>query len=75
MVPRGRREAGKLCHSGRMKLRNPIIASIGIAGAAALALLARSKRPQLPEPAAEPPRLGYSRNGAAPAPGAETGAH
>ncbi|MET9212745.1 MULTISPECIES: hypothetical protein [unclassified Nocardia] len=58
-----------------MKLRNPIIASIGIAGAAALALLARSKRPQLPEPAAEPPRLGYSRNGAAPAPGAETGAH
>ncbi|MGW6426116.1 hypothetical protein ACWF82_25865 [Nocardia sp. NPDC055053] len=58
-----------------MKLRNPLIASLAIAGAGALALLARSKRPQLPEPAAEPPRLGYSRNGAAPAPVPETGAH
>ncbi|SFL62517.1 hypothetical protein FEK33_01570 [Nocardia asteroides NBRC 15531] len=66
MVPRGRREPGQLCHSGRMKLRNPLIASLAIAGAGALAFLARSKRPQLPEPAAEPPRLGYSRNGSAP---------
>ncbi|MEV0078839.1 hypothetical protein AB0H58_20760 [Nocardia neocaledoniensis] len=58
-----------------MKLRNPLIASVAVVGAGALAWLARSKRPQLPEPAAEPPRLGYSRNGAAPAPGSETGAH
>ncbi|MBC7303367.1 MAG: hypothetical protein H5T78_20760 [Nocardia sp.] len=48
-----------------MKLRNPLLASIALAGAGALAYLARSKRPQLPEPAAEPPRLGYSRNGSA----------
>ncbi len=58
-----------------MKLRNPLIASVAVVGAGALAWLARSKRPQLPEPAAEPPRLGYSRNGAAPASGSETGAH
>ncbi|GEM31666.1 hypothetical protein NN3_26730 [Nocardia neocaledoniensis NBRC 108232] len=58
-----------------MKLRNPLIASAAVVGAGALAWLARSKRPQLPEPAAEPPRLGYSRNGAAPAPGSEAGAH
>ncbi|MGW4631406.1 hypothetical protein [Nocardia sp. NPDC004415] len=58
-----------------MKLRNPLIASLAIAGAGALAWFARSKRPQLPEPAAEPPRLGYSRNGSEPAPTSETGAH
>ncbi|MFF2086367.1 hypothetical protein ACFVVM_21535 [Nocardia sp. NPDC058176] len=57
-----------------MKLRNPLIASLAIAGAGALAYLARSKRPQLPEPAAEPPRLGYSRNGSAPVSRSETGA-
>ncbi|MFJ2665981.1 hypothetical protein ACIO14_16690 [Nocardia fluminea] len=56
-----------------MKLRNPLLASIALAGAGALAYLARAKRPQLPEPAAEPPRLGYSRNGSAPAPASETG--
>ncbi|MFC9994466.1 hypothetical protein [Nocardia sp. NPDC127526] len=27
-----------------------------------------SRRPQPPAPAAEPPRLGYSRNGSAPSP-------
>ncbi|MFC6011709.1 hypothetical protein [Nocardia lasii] len=48
-----------------MKLRNPILASLALAGAAGVAYLARAKRPQLPEPAAEPPRLGYSRNGSA----------
>ncbi|WP_280346600.1 hypothetical protein [Nocardia neocaledoniensis] len=58
-----------------MKLRNPLIASAAVVGAGALAWLARSKRPQLPEPAAEPPRLGYSRNGAASAPGVEADAH
>ncbi|MDO3647470.1 hypothetical protein [Nocardia mangyaensis] len=57
-----------------MKLRNPLIASLAIAGAGAIAYLARSKRPQLPEPAAAPPRLGYSRNGSAPVPSTETGA-
>lgn len=57
-----------------MKLRNPLLASLAIAGAGALAYLAKSKRPQLPEPAAEPPRLGYSRNGSAPVPSAETDA-
>ncbi|WKG09628.1 hypothetical protein QX204_32325 [Nocardia sp. PE-7] len=58
-----------------MKLRNPLLASLALAGAGALAYLARAKRPQLPEPAAEPPRLGYSRNGSAPAVVPETGAH
>lgn len=58
-----------------MKLRNPLIASLAIAGAGAIAYLARGKRPQLPEPAAEPPRLGYSRNGNAPVPSSGTGAH
>ncbi|GGK54719.1 hypothetical protein [Nocardia camponoti] len=42
-----------------MKLRNPLIATLAVAGAAAVAAFARSKRPQLPEPALEPPRLGY----------------
>ncbi|MFF0541458.1 hypothetical protein ACWEVD_20725 [Nocardia thailandica] len=48
-----------------------ILAALTVAAAAALVLVARSKRPQLPEPADQPPRIGYSRNGAAPATSAE----
>ncbi|WP_198036879.1 hypothetical protein [Nocardia sp. BMG51109] len=49
-----------------MQLRNRLIvaALVGFAGSAAW-LVAR-RRPQLPEPATEPPRLGYSTNGSTP---------
>uniref|UniRef100_UPI0024583209 hypothetical protein n=1 Tax=Nocardia wallacei TaxID=480035 RepID=UPI0024583209 len=41
-----------------------VAALVGFAGSAAW--VAARRRPQLPEPAAEPPRLGYSTNGSAP---------
>ncbi|NKY85480.1 hypothetical protein [Nocardia veterana] len=57
-------QLGSSRKSGR--LRNRLIAAglAAVAGGAAWA--AASRRPQLPQPAAEPPRLGYA-GGAAPA--------
>ncbi|MBA4857937.1 hypothetical protein IU443_14665 [Nocardia farcinica] len=57
---------GRLHVSARS--RNRLIAAtlLGLAGGAAW--LVRSKRPLPPEPAPEPPRIGYSRNGSAPTP-------
>jgi hypothetical protein len=54
--------------------RNRLIAAIFVALAGGVAWVVRSKRPQAPEPAAAPPRIGYSRNGSAPTPLAEAGA-
>lgn len=51
-----------------------LIAAVLVALAGGAAWLVRSKRPQPPEPAAAPPRIGYSRNGAAPTPLAGAGA-
>ncbi|MBF6214143.1 hypothetical protein IU433_12055 [Nocardia puris] len=66
---------GRLHVSARS--RNRLIAASLVALAGGVAWLVRSKRPVPPEPAPEPPRLGYSRNGSAPVPvpgaGAETG--
>ncbi|WP_459548702.1 hypothetical protein [Nocardia sp. X0981] len=49
--------------SGRSRYR--LLAVAGVAAAGGAAWLARSKRPQPPEPAAAPPRIGYSRNSSA----------
>lgn len=53
--------------------RNRIIAAalLGVVGSVVAAIL--NRRPQPPAPAAEPPRLGYSRNGSAPTPLAGAG--
>ncbi|MEV0029133.1 hypothetical protein [Nocardia sp. NPDC050793] len=53
--------------------RNRLIAGALAALAGGVAWLVRSKRPLPPEPAPEPPRIGYSRNGSAPAPVAGAG--
>ncbi|WP_109522946.1 MULTISPECIES: hypothetical protein [Nocardia] len=50
-----------------------LIAAVVVALAGGVAWLVRSKRPQTPEPAAAPPRIGYSRNGSAPTPVAGAG--
>ncbi|MGV9674407.1 hypothetical protein ACWDSJ_03925 [Nocardia sp. NPDC003482] len=50
--------------SGR--LRNRLIIAVVVALAGGAAWLVANRRPQLPQPAAEPPRLGYSTNGSAP---------
>ncbi|WP_330251490.1 hypothetical protein OG874_35940 [Nocardia sp. NBC_00565] len=63
---------GRLHVSARS--RNRLIAAAVVALAGGVALLARSKRPQPPEPASAPPRIGYSRNGSAPTPLAGAGA-
>ena len=55
---------GSSRESGR--LRNRLIVAVLAALAGGVAWLAVSRRPQLPQPAAEPPRLGYSTNGSAP---------
>lgn len=59
-----------LRRSGRSRYR--LLAVAGVAAAGGAAWLVRSKRPQPPEPAAAPPRIGQSRNSTVAAP--ETGA-
>ncbi|MFF0456312.1 hypothetical protein [Nocardia africana] len=51
-------QLGSSRKSGR--LRNRLIAAGIAAAAGGAAWVAASRRPQLPEPAAEPPRLGYA---------------
>ncbi|WP_280382586.1 hypothetical protein [Nocardia wallacei] len=57
-------QLGSSGKSGRLRNRLIAAALVGFAGSAAW--LAARRRPQLPEPAAEPPRLGYSTNGSTP---------
>ncbi|WP_327148961.1 hypothetical protein [Nocardia sp. NBC_01329] len=52
--------------SGRSRYR--LLAAAAVAAAGGTAWLVRSKRPQPPEPAPAPPRIGYTRNGASVAP-------
>lgn len=47
-------------------MRNRLIIAVVVALAGGAAWLVANRRPQLPQPAAEPPRLGYSTNGSAP---------
>ncbi|MCX0270298.1 hypothetical protein NLM24_06175 [Nocardia zapadnayensis] len=49
--------------SSRSRYR--LLAAAAVAVAGGTAWLVRSKRPQPPEPAAAPPRIGYTRHGAA----------
>ncbi|MET8773725.1 hypothetical protein AB0H49_00640 [Nocardia sp. NPDC050713] len=63
---------GRLRVSARS--RNRLIAGGLAALAGGVAWLVRSKRPLPPQPAPEPPRIGYSRNGSAPTPVAGAGA-
>ncbi|MEV6770891.1 hypothetical protein AB0N05_19945 [Nocardia sp. NPDC051030] len=49
---------------GRFRGRIILAALLAVAGGAVAFFV--SRRPQPPAPAAEPPRLGYSRNGSAP---------
>ncbi|WP_083889847.1 hypothetical protein [Nocardia pneumoniae] len=64
--------------SGRLQVssrsRNRIIVAAVVALAGGVAYLVRTRRPQQPEPAPAPPRIGYSRNGSAPTPVAGAGA-
>ncbi|WP_153803222.1 hypothetical protein [Nocardia sp. SYP-A9097] len=55
---------------GRFRTRFIVAAALAIAGGAVAFFV--SRRPQPPAPAAEPPRLGYSRNGSTPTPLAES---
>lgn len=55
------------------RTRNRLLVAVCAALAGGAAWLVRSKRPQPPEPAPAPPRIGYSRNGSAPAPVAGAG--
>ncbi|MFI6311418.1 hypothetical protein ACIBEK_15035 [Nocardia fusca] len=48
--------------SSRSRYR--LLAAAAVAAAGGTAWLVRSKRPQPPEPASAPPRIGYTRNGA-----------
>ncbi|MDR7167725.1 hypothetical protein J2W56_001444 [Nocardia kruczakiae] len=57
-------QLGSSRKSGR--LRNRLIAAGVAAAAGGAAWAAASRRPQLPEPAAEPPRLGYAGGATAP---------
>ncbi|MFC9893234.1 hypothetical protein ACFVMC_06040 [Nocardia sp. NPDC127579] len=43
--------------------RNRLVAVLAVGMAAAVAWVLRSRRPQPPAVAPEPPRIGYSRNG------------
>ncbi|MGY4098104.1 hypothetical protein ACW2Q0_00835 [Nocardia sp. R16R-3T] len=63
---------GRLLISARS--RNRLIAAVAVALAGGVAWLVCSKRPQPPEPAPAPPRIGHSRNGSAPNPLAGAGA-
>ncbi|WP_067696845.1 hypothetical protein [Nocardia jejuensis] len=49
---------------GRFRGRIILAAVLAVAGGAVAFFV--NRRPQPPAPAAEPPRLGYSRNGSAP---------
>ncbi|WP_405487447.1 hypothetical protein [Nocardia sp. NBC_00511] len=49
-------------------VRNKVILAAVLAVAGGVIAFFVSKRPQPEAPAAEPPRLGYSRNGSAPTP-------
>ncbi|MFI1464404.1 hypothetical protein [Nocardia carnea] len=49
--------------SGRSRYR--LLAAAAVAAAGGTAWLVRSKRPQPPEPAPAPPRIGQTRTGAA----------
>ncbi|MET8796270.1 hypothetical protein ABZV91_07405 [Nocardia sp. NPDC004568] len=49
--------------SSRSRYR--LLAAAAVTAAGGTAWLVRSKRPQPPEPAPAPPRIGYTRNGAA----------
>ncbi|MFB7720622.1 MULTISPECIES: hypothetical protein [unclassified Nocardia] len=51
---------------GLGRFRNRIIVAAVFAIAGGVAAIFASRRPQPPAPAAEPPRLGYSRNGSSP---------
>ncbi|MQY26997.1 hypothetical protein [Nocardia aurantia] len=55
---------GSIRESG--KLRNRLVVAVLIALVTAVAGVLRARRPQLPPPAPEPPRIGYSSNGATP---------
>ncbi|MCX4096548.1 hypothetical protein [Nocardia sp. alder85J] len=55
---------GSIRESGRLRNRLVVVALIALVTAVAGVL--RSRRPQLAPPVPEPPRIGYSRNGAAP---------
>ncbi|MGW5386746.1 hypothetical protein [Nocardia sp. NPDC003963] len=55
------------------RLRYRLLAAATVAAAGGTAWLVRSKRPQPPEPAPAPPRIGYTRNSAPVAPD-DTGA-
>lgn len=54
--------------------RNRLLAAAAVAAAGGTALAVRGKRPQPPEPAAAPPRIGYTRGNAAPVPETEADA-
>lgn len=47
-------------------MRNRLVVAVLIALVTAVAGVLRARRPQLPPPAPEPPRIGYSSNGATP---------
>ncbi|WP_040787733.1 hypothetical protein [Nocardia paucivorans] len=53
---------GPLRLSGRS--RNRLLAAAAVAAAGGTALVIRNKRPQLPDPAPVPPRIGYTRGNA-----------
>jgi hypothetical protein len=57
-------QGGTSSKPGRWRTRLVIAALAALGGAAAWVVAAR--RPQLPDPAVEPPRLGYSANGSTP---------
>ncbi|MFI9507603.1 hypothetical protein [Nocardia sp. NPDC052566] len=56
------------------RTRRGLLAATLISVVGGVLWLVRSKRPQPPAPAPAPPRIGYSRNGSAPAPVAGAGA-
>ncbi|MBF6221134.1 MULTISPECIES: hypothetical protein [Nocardia] len=64
--------SGRLHVSSRSRNRLIVAAAVALAGG--VAYLIRTRRPQQPEPAPAPPRIGYSRNGSAPTSLAEAGA-
>ncbi|MBB5913759.1 hypothetical protein BJY24_002626 [Nocardia transvalensis] len=57
-------QLGSSGKSGRLRNRLIVAVLVGFAGSAAW--VAARRRPQLPDPAVEPPRLGYSTNGSTP---------
>ncbi|WP_067884860.1 hypothetical protein [Nocardia vaccinii] len=56
----------QLGSSRKSRLRNRLIVAVLAAVAGGAAWRVATRRPQLPAPAPEPPRLGYSTNGTHP---------